>query len=233
MPSYFISAFDITRPESFARYAPGSVPTILKTIARHKGEILVAGGDTSWVDGERQSLSVIRFPTMDDARAWTEDPEYAPVRAIRFESTDNRFEVIAAGPAPFDAVAFVREGVDRIFNAKDLDHIAEFAAEDILDHTAPEGLPPGREGYRMKIAGLVAAFPDLHIEYEQQLVDGDTVAGRFVMTGTHRGPLGEIPATGRSIRVTGQDMVRVRDGVVVEVRGEMDTLEMMQQLGVL
>ena len=47
------------------------------------------------------------------------------------------------------------------------------------------------------VAGLLCAFPDLHFTIEDQLVQGDRVAFRWRATGTHTGPLGAAPPTGK------------------------------------
>ena len=125
----------------------------------------------------------------------------------------------------------VREGVEQVFNLKKMDSIADLYTEDLVDHSAPPGLPPGIEGARAKIGAFVSAFPDLHITYEYQVAEDDMVAGRFVLSGTHEGEFGGIPATGNSVRVTGHDLLRLRDGKVCEHWLELDTLTLMQQLG--
>lgn len=127
----------------------------------------------------------------------------------------------------------VREGVENIFNLKKLDMIEELYTDDVIDHSAPPGLPPGIEGAGAKVGAFIEAFPDLHLTYEHQTAEGDFVAGRFVLSGTHQGDFGGVPATGKSVRVTGHDLVRLRDGKVCEHWLEMDTLGLMQQLGVI
>ena len=79
----------------------------------------------------------------------------------------------------------VRQGVEEIFNKKNLDYIDAFYTPDVTDHSAPPGLPPGIEGYRLKIRSFVAAFPDLNISYEDLISEGDKVSGRYTLTGTH------------------------------------------------
>jgi predicted ester cyclase len=131
-----------------------------------------------------------------------------------------------------DNKANVQRIVEEIFNNKKLALIDEYIASDVIDHSAPPGLPPGIEGYRLKLGMFTNAFPDLHITYEKMIAEGDMVAGRFTLTGTQQGDFAGIPATGKQVSVTGHDFVRVVDGIVAEHWVEMDTLGMMQQLGV-
>lgn len=128
--------------------------------------------------------------------------------------------------------AFV-DGIEAVFNRHELDYIDTLYTPDVVDHSAPPGLPAGIEGIKLKVAAFLTAFPDLHLDYEQILVDGDMIAGRFTLTGTHQGDFGEIPATGASVNVIGHDMVRLRDGKVSEHWLQLDMLTLMQQLSVI
>jgi predicted ester cyclase len=82
-------------------------------------------------------------------------------------------------------------------------------------------------------AMLRTAFPDLHFEIEELVAEGDTVAGRLTMSGTHEGPLMGTPPTGRSVRQDHMHFVRFRDGKTVEHWGVRDDLGMMRQLGLI
>ncbi len=109
---------------------------------------------------------------------------------------------------------------------------ALFAA-DVVDHNAFPGQPPGVEGVKQIVALFRAAFPDLQITNEEILADGDRAVLRWNAQGTHQGELAGIPATGKRVRMTGIDILRIADGKVVERWGEYNSLELMQQLGVI
>ena len=126
-----------------------------------------------------------------------------------------------------------QQGVDEIFNRKNLGYIDAFYAPDVVDHSAPPGLPPGIEGVHLKIGMFTNAFPDLNLTYAYVIAEGDMVAGRFTLTGTHQGDFAGLPATGKQVSVTGHDFVRIVDGKVTDHWLEMDTMTMMQQLGVM
>ncbi len=89
------------------------------------------------------------------------------------------------------------------------------------------------EGFKQMVAGLLAAFPDLHFTIEDQLVSGDKVATRWIAEGTNTAPLGEVPPTGRRIHVDGLILDRVENGRVVERWEQWDQMAMMRQLGLL
>jgi predicted ester cyclase len=78
-----------------------------------------------------------------------------------------------------------------------------------------------------------SAFPDWHEEIVELVAEGDTVAGRFRCSGTHRGVfLGE-PPTGRSMEVEKVFFLRAEDGKFVDFWVLEDSLSRMRQLGLL
>jgi predicted ester cyclase len=71
----------------------------------------------------------------------------------------------------------------------------------------------------------------LHAVIHDQLSDGDKVVTRKTFQGTHRGELMGIPPTGNPVAFDVIDIVRVRDGQLVEHWNVIDTLGLMQQVG--
>src|SRR5437764_1381191 len=82
--------------------------------------------------------------------------------------------------------------------------------------------PPGIEGIRNLFATLHNAFPDAHVTLDDVLAEGDKVVVRSTLSGTHQGTFMGIPATGRHVSITGIDIVRMRDGKMVEHWGNED-----------
>ena len=94
-----------------------------------------------------------------------------------------------------------------------------------------QGYPPGiegKEGARAFYYGFFDAFDDGRVEVEEILVEGDTAAIRFRLTGTHAGELLGVPASGNPVDVTGQSFIRVRDGKFVERIQQMDGVALLQ-----
>ena len=115
----------------------------------------------------------------------------------------------------------------------DIDGFAAMLAEDFVEHEETPGLAPTRDGVLEFFRIQRAAFPDMRLEPEDVLVDGDKVVARARMTGTHEGELLGMPATGKSVDVQLIDIIRFGDdGLAHEHWGVSDTLAMMQQLGV-
>lgn len=89
----------------------------------------------------------------------------------------------------------------------------------------------GVAAWKEFVAGLLTAFPDLHLTIEDQLAVGPRVAIRWRATGTQHGPLGPVPPTGRSITVDGLIIDHLEGGMVAERWEQWDQSVMLQQLG--
>ena len=102
------------------------------------------------------------------------------------------------------------------WNAHDPDAVAAvFAEVCVVREAGSESESRGREGVRARAVALLSAFPDFHLERIELVIDGDRHADRWVMTGTHRGELFGIAATGRRVRVEGATFTRLGpDGLV-------------------
>ncbi len=129
-----------------------------------------------------------------------------------------------------DAKDLMRRFYDAV-SAGDLDVIDQIVAEDFVEHEPFPGIPPDKEGVRQFFRVFRAAFPDLHMEPHEMLVDGDLACARITVTGTHQADFLGIPPSDRQIEIGGFDMLRLRDGLVTEHWGLTDTLTMLEQLG--
>ena len=91
----------------------------------------------------------------------------------------------------------------------------------------------GPEAFKQVLMGVHAGLPDVEVVCENEIAEGDQVAVRWMMHGTHSGELLGIPPTGKQVTLTGITIYRLTDGKIVEERGEEDALGFMQQLGVI
>ena len=132
-----------------------------------------------------------------------------------------------------DHAATARRAYELI-SAGDLDGFAELVSDDdFVEHEQTPGLEPTKAGVLQFFAMFRAGFPDLRMEPEQILVDGDKAAVYYRATGTQTGEFMGMPPTGKSIDVHGVDIVRFGDdGKAREHWGVFDGMGMMQQLGV-
>jgi steroid delta-isomerase-like uncharacterized protein len=128
--------------------------------------------------------------------------------------------------------AILRQAYDAI-NRNDLDALDEMVASDITDHDPTPGQGPGLEGVKDYFSSLHAAFPDVHMDVEEMIAEGDKIVARVSVSGTHQGEFMGIAPTGNRMTIAGIDILRITDGKVVEHWGKFDDLGMMQQLGVM
>jgi steroid delta-isomerase-like uncharacterized protein len=130
---------------------------------------------------------------------------------------------------PVDVKQLTQSFYDAV-NAGDMDAAMALVAEDFVDHEEFPGIPPTRDGVRQFFEMSREAFPDLRMDVDDILVDGDKVAVRMHMSGTHKGDFMGMPASGRRFSIAGIDVLRVVDDKAVEHWGVMDTMAMAQQL---
>jgi predicted ester cyclase len=129
--------------------------------------------------------------------------------------------------------AVVTRFVEEVQNQRNWDVYDELNDPSFVNLSSPPGIPPDREGGKVYLGGMLAAFPDAHFTIDDMIAEGDRVATKKTFTGTHSAPLGDLPATGRSVRLQFVDILRVRDGRIIEHWLSMDQLSFMQQLGVI
>lgn len=127
----------------------------------------------------------------------------------------------------------VRRFNDEVISQGKLDAVDDLMAPAFVDRSPFPGLSADREGVKMLFGGLRRAFPDLTATVHDQVAEGDKVATRKTLAGTHRGDLWGIPATGRQVAFGVIDILRVVDGKMVEHWTVVDQLGLMQQLGVI
>lgn len=89
------------------------------------------------------------------------------------------------------------------------------------------------EGYKQLLRAFHAGFSDLRITVEAQVAEGELVANRLRITGTHDGNFQGIPATGRPVDIVAMNMMQLVDGRLSEMWGQPDLMGLMQQLGVI
>jgi len=133
-----------------------------------------------------------------------------------------------------DTKALARQFIEEGFNKGNL-AVADALIAPTFANYDP-GTPPlsaGPEGYKQLVTAYRTAYPDLHLNVDDLFTEGDKVAIRWTARGTHTGPLGDIPATGKSAMMTGISVLIIAGGKVAAQYTNWDTLGMLQQLGVI
>jgi len=108
----------------------------------------------------------------------------------------------------------------------------EIYAPDFVAHSGTGEDVRGINAVKQSVNEEFKAFPDLHYVLDDMVVEGDKVAARYTMTGTHKGEFMGIPATNRKVTVRAMSIDRIVGGKFVEEWGMFDTLSLMHQLGI-
>jgi steroid delta-isomerase-like uncharacterized protein len=118
-------------------------------------------------------------------------------------------------------------------NRGDLDAMGALFSQDAVTVDRARGMTfLGREGLKTFKTALREAFPDLTAEPQSTIDGGDTVVLQELATGTHNGPLGPIPASGRPLSLAVCVIFRFgKDGLVATADFYWDQHSMLQQIG--
>jgi len=118
------------------------------------------------------------------------------------------------------------------FNKNQVDECILFYAKD--HEVKSKQSEKGREGIQKFLEGLHKTWPDIQITVEHVVAEGNWVMGRSVATATHSQVVLGVPPTGKKITATFWDLHRFdEDGLITETWNLMDSLAIMQQIGLL
>ena len=117
-------------------------------------------------------------------------------------------------------------------NTKNLDLLDQIVAPDVVIHDPFSPVPiTSLEQAKLQFMGGHAAFPDFSMRFDHIWVDGDHVIARWTITGTHEGPFGDLPATGKTMSVPGMSVMKITDGMIVEEATYFDLLSTFRKMG--
>jgi predicted ester cyclase len=133
-----------------------------------------------------------------------------------------------------ESKAIFHRVIDEVWNQQKLDAADELFTADHESPSAP-GLPPGPAGVKAIAGMFLAAFPDLKVDIEIEIAEGDMVGGRLRQKGTHKGdmvsPAGTIAASGKPVDFTEVAMLKIRDGKVEKSWYWTDMIALLTQVG--
>jgi steroid delta-isomerase-like uncharacterized protein len=128
--------------------------------------------------------------------------------------------------------ALARSIFAEVWGANDVNKVDKYFAANFVTHPELPGMPQGSEGVKAQVRMFASALSDSHNVIEDLFAEGDKVAIRWSATGRQTGEFVGIPATGKQFKTTALTIYRFKDGKAVEGWTEYNSLEMMQQLGV-
>src|SRR5215212_9433654 len=114
--------------------------------------------------------------------------------------------------------------VYEIVSTGDFERATEIVDQDAPDNELLPDDPPAKliDTFKETFAEARAGFPDLNVTVEDVMAEGDRVAARVTMRGTHRGEFQGIAPTGKRVEVRAIDMFRISGGKIVEHWGAAD-----------
>jgi steroid delta-isomerase-like uncharacterized protein len=127
--------------------------------------------------------------------------------------------------------ALARRVVEEVWNRGNVAVVDEAFAEGYTEHNPRPGQDVGIDGYKGGVTMMRTAFPDLHLDLQDLIAEGDRVALRYTLHGTHEGELMGIAPTGNRVASDGMVFARVQDGRIAERWGVQDVFTILQQVG--
>jgi steroid delta-isomerase-like uncharacterized protein len=103
-----------------------------------------------------------------------------------------------------------------VLNEHHGDHAVRYLTPDMQWHAGTVGTVAGRDNVAGLMTTVVTSIPDLHASVQDIFAEGDKVVVRLVVTGTQKGPLLGIPASGRPLRWDAIDMYHLEHGKISE-----------------
>lgn len=215
---------------------------------------MVAGGDTvvtRWRGGGTHVGGALRTVSGDiqpsgrrfeiDGMTWHRIVDGRIVESLANEDTVGLLQQLGVIPAPpvdepscEECEALVSRYFNEIMNQGKVDVVEEVvdANFSFIIPTQPEPFR-GYEGFRGFVLYLRNAFPDLHFDVERQVVEGNKVAARWKITGTHKGEFLGAPPTNRKIEDHGVDIFTIHKGKLLSVHVNENDLGLLKQLGMI
>jgi predicted ester cyclase len=107
-------------------------------------------------------------------------------------------------------------------------------ADDIFsEDLRTNGVQVGVAGPVGRIRDRLTGFPDVITSIQDMFVSGDKLAVTLIWRGTHTGPYGGVPATGRPVEIRDTAIWHFRDGRVIEILTLQDQFAFLKQIGYL
>jgi predicted ester cyclase len=129
----------------------------------------------------------------------------------------------------------LREVVRKLADTFNNPRIRESSYFDFYDNSLiiygfPPNLPANKEGFKQFIYLLWKAFPDIRIIFEDIIIEGNKVACRYNLTGTHKGEFMDLQPTDKQFRVNGMTVFSFRDTKCIERWNLVDMISLREQL---
>ena len=236
----FLAAFpdiDFTIDESVAE--GDLAATYWTATGTQSGEwqgIAPTGREVTW-----QGVNVFRFQCGLIAESWGEAdhiglrqqlgaPDVPPMASpVAMPAVANADATPCAGDTPEGNVAVARRWTEDVINHGNLAALDEILAPNVVHHGATFSAVQGIDGVKQALQRVITAFPET-LTIEQTIAEGDLVAVRYAGTGTHEGDYFGVPATGKTVQLSGINLYRIDCGRIVESWSKINGLDLLRQV---
>jgi steroid delta-isomerase-like uncharacterized protein len=134
--------------------------------------------------------------------------------------------------AAIDTKALIHRYFEECWSQGNLALLDQLIDANMVSHDVNNPGCDGIEGQKRLITTYRTAFPDMLVDIESLMAEGDMAACRWICQGTHQGILQGVPPTGKRATVPGLSLIRTAGGKIVESWTSWDRLDALQQLGV-
>jgi steroid delta-isomerase-like uncharacterized protein len=127
------------------------------------------------------------------------------------------------------------EKIIKILESGNVSEMDGLIAADVVDHTLDTSITKktGLAGVKELFTFYHTAFPDIKTTIHKEVAEDDMLMAYWTVEGTNTGPMGGMPPTNKKIKMDGMEVVKYKDGKIVEHWEIDDNLTMMRQLGLI
>ena len=120
----------------------------------------------------------------------------------------------------------IRRYFEQVVNQVDRAAADELVAPNLVFNSPYTPQPTqDRESFLQMLTAVHAAFPDFNLVDHDLIAEGDQVASRWTVYGTHEGELAGMPPSGKRVAITGLSIYRIANGKIVEGWVQDDTMQ--------
>jgi steroid delta-isomerase-like uncharacterized protein len=137
---------------------------------------------------------------------------------------------------PLQTRTLAHEWFDEVWNKRQIAAIDRLLTPDVIAHGLVDEKGNEIQGpseFKKFFVQFTKAFPDIHVEVADTISEGDKIAARCIVTGTHQGDTLGVPGSNKPVRFTGVAILRIKDGKIAEAWNNFDFQTLSSQIGAL
>lgn len=125
----------------------------------------------------------------------------------------------------------IRDYIEKVINTGDTARMEDYIHPEYAEVYQGQRYELGISGAAKHILGVRQTYPDLRLDIQHQIAEGDWVATMYTMTGTHDGAWLGIKPTHKKIQTTGVNVDRLLRGKIIEHGGAANLFDALLAVG--